>query len=63
MKVNMNRWISTRQSPVVKEEDVIIKHAQGSLVHFTLPTGGAKEKYPHENTDPGGSSAAVGLYA
>lgn len=47
----------------VVKEDVIIKHAQGSLVHFTLPTGGAKEKHPLENTDPGGSSAAVGLYA
>lgn len=48
---------------VAKEEDVIIKHAQGSLVHFTLPAGGAEEKQPLENTDPGGSSAAVGLYA
>lgn len=40
-----------------------IKHAQASLVHVTLPTGGAKEKQPLKNTDPGGSSPAVSLYA
>lgn len=38
-----------------------IKHAQASLVHFTLPPGGVKVKQPLKNTDLGGSSPAVSL--
>lgn len=48
--------------PVKRNSGCFIKPAQASLVHFTLSTGGVKEKQPLKNTDPGGSSPAVSLF-